>query len=68
MFTVYCSHLYSPTVSLESGEPPSTLELSLAQSTVVKLETKMKEKDEKFMAQNDELTQLLRKNAEVGTC
>jgi autophagy-related protein 16 len=55
-----------PAVAQSSSDSPSNLELSLAQSTVVKLESRMKERDEKYLAQNEELTQLLRKNAELS--
>lgn len=44
------------------------MELSLATSKVASLEKKLKERDDQYMAQSQELTELLKKGAVVCAC
>lgn len=65
-FSPSCSSLTSSApVGMERG---STVELSLATSKVASLEKKLKERDDQYMAQSQELTELLKKGAAVCAC
>lgn len=49
-------------------EGGSTVELSLATMKVASLEKKLRERDDQYMAQSQELTELLKKGAAVCLC
>ena len=58
------SVMSSSPVGTEGG---STVELSVATMKVASLEKKLRERDDRYMAQSQELTELLKKGAVVRT-